>query len=72
MSRIYFRLKLIDFGITTCAPLVTTAFLYRIFLGIKMAFCGIEEVQHVTNRSGQFIYLVGVGYVENISLKSLR
>jgi len=59
MSRIYFRLKLIDFGITTCVPLVTTAFLYRIFLRIKMAFCWIEQVQHVTNRSGQFIYLVG-------------
>ena len=48
MSRLYFRLKLIDSGITMCAPLVTTAFLYRIFLRIKMVFCAIEQVQHVT------------------------
>jgi len=47
MSRLYFRLKLIDSGITTCATLVATALLYRIFLQIKMVFCGIEQVQHV-------------------------
>jgi len=39
----------------------TTAFLYRIFLRIVKVFCGIEQIQHVTE----------VGYVENISLKGL-
>ena len=33
-----------------CTIKITTAFFYRIFLRIKMVFCGIEEVQYVTEQ----------------------
>jgi hypothetical protein len=51
MSQPYFRLKVVDFGIRTCAHLDTTAFFfYTICSKIKMVFRGIEQVQHMTEQ----------------------